>query len=74
MKRTKEVGRKSSGRRKRKSVIYLIYLTEEERNQIIGSLVKLRNSLIRSGKYTDLVDETLCKLTEAKIKKVRFTY
>lgn len=29
---------------------YHLYLTEEERNQIIGSLVELRNSLIRSGK------------------------
>ena len=29
---------------------YHLYLTEEERNQIIGSLVELRNSLIRSRK------------------------
>ena len=53
---------------------YHLYLTEEERNQIIDSLVELRNSLIRSGKYTDLVDETLCKLTESKIKKLKVTY
>lgn len=53
---------------------YHLYLTEEERNKIIGSLVELRNNLIRAGKYTDLVDETLCKLTESRIKKVKVTY
>ncbi len=50
---------------------YHLYLTEEEHNQIIGSLVELRNCLIRSGKYTDLVDETLYKMIEAKIKRLK---
>ena len=50
---------------------YHLYLTEEERTQIIKSLVDLRNNLIAAGKYTDLADETLCKLMNAKRKKIR---
>ena len=53
---------------------YHLYLTEEERNQVIHSLIDLKNNLIKEGKHTDLVDETLCKLIEAKIKKVKVTY
>ena len=50
---------------------YHLYLSEEERNQCIRSLIDLRNNLIAAGRYTDLADETLCKLIDAKIKKVR---
>ena len=50
---------------------YHLYLSEEERTQIIKSLVDLRNNLIAAGKYTDLADETLCKLMNAKRKKIR---
>lgn len=46
---------------------YHLYLNEEEKTQIIKALIDLRNNLIRAGKYTDLVDETLLKLM--KIKK-----
>ncbi|WP_317317254.1 hypothetical protein [Longibaculum muris] len=53
---------------------YHLYLTEEERNQVIHSLIDLKNNLIKEGKHTDLVDETLCKLIEVKIKKVKVTY
>ena len=53
---------------------YHLYLSEEERTQIIVSLISLRNKLIDQGRYTDLADETLVKLTEAKIKKVKVIY
>ncbi len=32
------------------------YITNEERKILVGSLVDLRNSLIRQGRYTDAVD------------------
>ena len=50
---------------------YHLYLSEEERNQIIKSLIDLRNNLIVAEKYTDLADETLCKLMNAKKKKIK---
>ena len=53
---------------------YHLYLSEEERNQIIRSLIDLRNNLIKEGRYTDLADETLIKLSEAKVKKVKVIY
>ncbi len=54
-----------------KSQSYHIYLTEQERSQVFHSLVDLKNSLIRQGKYTDGVDEVLCKLVKAKKKKIK---
>lgn len=53
---------------------YHLYLSDEEREQIIMSLIDLRNNLIKAGKYTDLADETLAKLSEAKIKRVKVVY
>lgn len=45
---------------------YHIYLSTEERNQIIVSLVGLKNKLIEQGKYTDAVDDVLCKVINLK--------
>ncbi len=53
---------------------YHLYLSEGERNQLILSLIDLRNRLIEAGKYTDLADETLAKLSEAKIKRIKVAY
>ena len=33
-----------------------IYLTEQERSQVIQSLIELKNSLIAHGRYADAVD------------------
>ena len=41
---------------------------------IIHSLNDLRNNLIAQGRYTDLVDETLIKIVNAKIKKFKIVY
>ena len=49
-----------------KSKYYYINLTDQERADIIHSLLAKRNKLIEQGRYTDLVDETICKLTKAK--------
>lgn len=53
---------------------YYLYLSEEERSLIIHSLVCKKNKLLSEGRYTDAVDELLCKVSEAKKRKVRIKY
>lgn len=50
---------------------YHIYLSPDERRTIINSLIDLKNDLISQGRYTDIIDELLIKLTKAKVKKVK---
>lgn len=50
---------------------YHIYLSPDERRTVINSLIDLRNDLISKGRYTDIIDELLIKLTKAKIKKIK---
>ena len=50
---------------------YLIYLTPDERRTVINSLIDLRNDLISQGRYTDIIDELLIKLTKANIKRIK---
>ena len=50
---------------------YHIYLTTDERRTVINSLIDLRNDLISQGRYTDITDELLIKLTKAKVKKIK---
>ena len=50
---------------------YHLYLTSDERRTVIDSLIELRNDLISQGKYTDVIDELLIKLTKAKVKKIK---
>lgn len=50
---------------------YHVYLNYEERRLVIKSLNDLRNRLISVGKYTDLIDEVLVKVANAKIKKMK---
>ena len=45
---------------------FYFYLTEEERNLIIESLISKKNTLISEGKYTDGVDDTLLKILRSK--------
>ena len=49
---------------------YHIYINYEERRLLINSLNDLRNKLIAEGRYTDLIDEVLVKVANAKIKKI----
>jgi len=37
-------------------------LTDEQRKVVVFALNELRNRLIRDGRYTDAVDETLLKV------------
>ena len=50
---------------------YHLYLTPDERRTVISSLIDLRNELISQGKFTDVIDELLIKLTKAKIKDIK---
>lgn len=50
---------------------YHIYLTPDEQRTVINSLIDLRNNLISQGRYTDIIDELLIKLTNAKVKKMK---
>ena len=50
---------------------YHLYLTSDERRLILDSLIDMKNQLIRTGRYTDAIDEIIIKLTKAKIKRVR---
>ena len=50
---------------------YHIYLTPDERRTVINSLIDLRNDLILRGKYTDIIDELLIKISKARIKKIK---
>lgn len=51
-----------------------IYLTEQERTQVIGALIQLKNSLIEQGRYTDAVDDVLIKFSKARKKRVTVHY
>ena len=51
-----------------------IYLTEQERTQVIGALIQLKNSLIVQGRYTDAVDDILIKVMQARKKRFAVHY
>lgn len=53
---------------------YHIYLTDMEYRHIIQSLINLKNELIEQGRYTDAVDDVLCKFVLAKKKRIRVQY
>lgn len=50
---------------------YYLYLTPGERRTVINSLIDSRDGLITQGKYTDIIDDLLIKLTKAKFKKIK---
>lgn len=53
---------------------YHIYLNKEEHDRVIHSLISLKNNLLAQGRYTDAVDDVLCKVLEAKKKKLKIEY
>ena len=48
-----------------------IYLNDDEYSRVIQTLIRLKNSLISQGRYTDGVDDVLCKVLSAKKRKVK---
>ena len=51
-----------------------IYLNDDEYGRVIQSLIRLKNSLIAQGRYTDGVDDVLCKVMSAKKIKIKIKY
>ena len=51
-----------------------IYLNDDEYGRVIQSLIRLKNSLIAQGRYTDGVDDVLCKVRSAKKRKLKIKY
>lgn len=45
-----------------------VYLTAEEIQVVIQSLIRLKNSLIRQGRYTDCVDELIIKVLGKQVQ------
>ena len=48
---------------------YHVYLTADEQSRVIQSLIRLTNNLLTEGRYTDAVDDVLCKVLSAKKKR-----
>lgn len=57
-----------------KEPTYHIYLDRHERTLLLHSLVELKNVLLRQGRYTDCVDELICKTAGAPAKKMKIEY
>ena len=53
---------------------YHLYLSDDEYRRVLKSLIRLKNSLIAQGRYTDGVDDVLCKVLSAKKRKVKIKY
>lgn len=53
---------------------YHIYLTNEERSEVLKSLIDLKNEMIVQGKYTDVLDEIIVKLYKARKNNIKVIY
>ena len=53
---------------------YHLYLSKDEYSEVLQSLIRLKNSLIAQGRYTDGVDDVLCKVLSAKKRKLKIKY
>jgi hypothetical protein len=42
-----------------------LYLSNEELNILLRSLIRLKNALIQQGRYTDCVDELILKVMKS---------
>lgn len=48
-----------------------LYLSEAESSVVLHSLVRLKNSLILQGRYTDCVDELIMKVMNSPTKRAK---
>lgn len=53
---------------------YHLYLTNEERSEVLKSLIDLKNAMMAQGKYTDVLDEIIVKLSCARKKNIKVIY
>lgn len=49
-----------------------IYLNDDEYSRVIQTLIRLKNSLISQGRYTDGVDDVLCKVLSTRSGRISF--
>lgn len=58
-----------------KEPTYHIYLDSHERTLLLHSLLELKNVLLlQQGRYTDCIDELICKAAGAPVKKMKIEY
>lgn len=48
---------------------YYLCLDYEQTRIVIESLVRLKNALLRQGRYTDCVDELIVKIANAPVRR-----
>lgn len=53
---------------------HYLYLNCEETRVVLQSLIRLKNTLIQEGRYTDCIDELIMKIMAAPVKKIKTTY
>ena len=53
---------------------YHLYLSKDEYSEVLQSLIRLKNSLLAQSRYTDAVDDILCKVLSAKKRKFKIKY
>lgn len=51
-----------------------IYLNDDEYSRVIQTLIRLKNSLISQGRYTDGASDVLCKVLSTKKRKLKIKY
>ena len=51
-----------------------VFPNKKEFEILLQSLIGLRSSLIREGRYADCVDDIIIKLTRAKFRKIHISY
>lgn len=49
---------------------YYLYLTHAETSVLLSSLIRLKNTLIQNGRFTDCVDELILKIAAAPVKMI----
>ena len=50
---------------------YYLVLDNFERRMLLNNINDFRNKLIAEGQYTDLLDEVIIKVANAKLKRVK---
>ena len=53
---------------------YHLYFSDDEYSEVLQSLIRLKNSLIAQGRYTDGAPDVLCKVLSAKKRKFKIKY
>ncbi|RFZ80019.1 hypothetical protein DS742_06050 [Lacrimispora amygdalina] len=53
---------------------YHLYLSDDEYRRVLQSLIRLKNSLITQGRYTDGARDVLCKVLKANKSKLKIKY